>query len=110
MAKAYDRVDWNFLEGVLRKVGFNDKWVNWVMTCVRTVRFSVRCNGCNGELLEAFTPFRGLRQGDPLSPYLFLFVADGLSTLLDREVRAGGITPLKVARSSPGISNLLFCR
>ena len=46
--------------------------------------------------------------GGPLSPYLFLFVADGLATLLNREVEKGTISPLKIAQGSPGISNLLF--
>ena len=62
----------------------------------------------NGGMLEAFIPTRGLRQGDPLSPYLFLFIADGLATIFNREVRGGCISPVKVARNSPGISNLLF--
>lgn len=75
------------------------------MTCVRSVTFSVKCNG---SFLEAFAPTRGLRQGDPRSPYLFLFVADGLSTLLNREVVSGNISPIKIARGSPGISNQLF--
>ena len=59
----------------------------------------------NIELLETFYPSRGLRQGDLLSPYLFLFVAEGLSCLMDRKIRRGGITPIKIARGSPGISN-----
>jgi hypothetical protein len=105
LAKAYDRVDWGFLEGVLHKLGFDQRWIGWVMTCVKSVKYTVRCNG---ELLEPFTPSRGLRQGDPLSPYLFLFVADGLASLLKKEVEEGNLTPLKVARNSPGISNLLF--
>ena len=105
LAKAYNRVDWCFLEGVLHKLGFEEKWTKWVMTCVWSVRFSVRCNG---EMLKSFTPTRVLRQGDPFSRYLFLFVADGLATLLVREVSSGRITPLKVAQGSPGISNLLF--
>lgn len=105
LAKAYDRVDWDFLEGALRRIGFADKWIEWVMACVRSVRFTVRCNG---ELLEPFHPSRGLRQGDPLSPYLFLFMAEGLAGLLRREVTKGSPTPLKIARNSPGISNLLF--
>jgi hypothetical protein len=62
----------------------------------------------NGALLETFTPTRGLRQGNLLSPFLFLFVADGLSELLREEVEAGGISPLKVCRNAPGISHLLF--
>ena len=51
---------------------------------------------------------RGLRQGDPLSPYLFLFVADGLVHLLKKEMAENSLTPLKIARNAPGISNLLF--
>ena len=93
------------MEGVLRKLGFCKIWTDWVMQCVRSVRYSVRCNG---ELLEPFCPSRGLRQGDPLSPYLFLFVADGLVHLLKKEMAENKITPIKVARNSPGISNLLF--
>ena len=75
------------------------------MRCVKSVRYSVKLNG---EVLEHFLPSRGLRQGDPLSPYLFLFVADGLATIFNREVQGGSISPVKVARNSPGISNLLF--
>ena len=75
------------------------------MQCVRSVSYSVRCNG---ELLEPFIPSRGLRQGDPLSPYLFLFVADGLVHLLKKEMAENSLTPLKIARNAPGISNLLF--
>jgi hypothetical protein len=97
LSKAYDRVDWNFLKGVLVKMGFSKKWVNWTMTCVRSVRFMVRING---STLEPFTPTRGLRQGDPLSPYMFLFIAEGLSCLLKKETEKGCITPLKIARGS----------
>lgn len=69
------------------------------------VRFVVKFNG---TLLDTFAPTRGLRQGDPLSPFLFLFVADGLSLLLDEKVNQGNLTPVKVCRSAPGISHLLF--
>lgn len=75
------------------------------MHCVSSVRYSVKCNG---ELLEAFSPSRGLRQGDPLSPYLFLFVADGLVHLLKKEMAENTLSPIKIARNSPGISNFLF--
>jgi ribonuclease HI len=75
------------------------------MACVTTVRSSVRFNG---HLLDSFTPTRGLRQGDPLSPYLFLFVADGLSCLIKRKVQEGTLRELHICRRAPGISHLLF--
>jgi hypothetical protein len=105
LSKAYDRVDWHFLESTMQKMGFSHQWIQWIMACVTTVRYSVKFNG---TLLEAFSPSRGLRQGDPLSPFLFLFVADGLSALLQREVESSAILPIKVCRGAPGISHLLF--
>uniref|UniRef100_A0A8I6X233 Reverse transcriptase domain-containing protein n=1 Tax=Hordeum vulgare subsp. vulgare TaxID=112509 RepID=A0A8I6X233_HORVV len=94
LAKAYDRVEWVFLEEAMQKMGFHARWISWIMKCVTSVRFSVMLNG---ELLEQFLPTRGLRQGDPLSPYLFLLVADGLATIFNREVQSGSISPIKVA-------------
>lgn len=67
------------------------------MSCLTTVNYSINFNGV---LLDAFQPTRGLRQGDPFSPYLFLFVADSLSALLSHEEQVGSITPIRV---SPGV-------
>jgi hypothetical protein len=75
------------------------------MECVTTVRYSVKFNGA---ILDSFSPSRGLRQGDPLSPFLFLFVADGLSALIQREVNNGVIDPMRICRRAPGVSHLLF--
>jgi hypothetical protein len=105
LMKVYDRVDSHFLEETMRKFGFDGKWIGWIMTCVKSVQFSVRLNG---KLLEKFKPTRGLRQGDPVSPYLFLFVGESPSTLFRHQISMERIQEIKICRRSPGISHLLF--
>lgn len=105
LSKAYDRVDWRFLEQAMYKLGFAHRWVSWIMTCITSVRYSVKFNG---SLLNTFAQSRGLRQGDPLSPFLFLFVADGMSLLLEEKVAQGELSPVYVCRRAPCISHLLF--
>jgi hypothetical protein len=58
--------------------------------------------------LNSFKPSHDLRQGDPLSPYLFLFVVDGLSQILQHEVHSGALHDMRICRQAPGISHLLF--
>ena len=79
MAKAYDRVEWVYLRNILLTMGFDEGFVQLIMKCVETVSFRVRVNGA---FSEPFVPSRGIRQGDPLWPYLFLLCAEGLSCLL----------------------------
>lgn len=103
--KAYDRVEWDFLREVLRKLGFHAIWIQWVMECVSTVYFSIFANG---EKRVSFYTSRGLRQGGPLSPYLFVLVVDVLSRLLSWSLRSNQFSGLNITRQCPTISHLLF--
>lgn len=103
--KAYDRVEWDFLQGCMIRMGFNEKWVGWIMQCVTTVSFSVKLNG---EPLPYFRPTRGIRQGDPLSPYLFLLVANCLSFLMENVVANESIKGINLNASCPTLTQLLF--
>jgi hypothetical protein len=105
MTKAYDRVEWIFLEQMMLKLGFHQAWVDVVMRCVRTVRFSVRLNG---GLSSDFSPSRGIRQEDPLSPYLFLFCVEGFSTLLKKAQEESLLKGVKFGTDGPHITHLLF--
>jgi hypothetical protein len=105
MSKAYDWVDWFFLEAMMRKLGFSDQWVQLVMRCVSSVSYAVLFNG---SPLEVFSPTRGLRQGDPLSPYLFLLCAEGLSSLIQRACLDGKISGVPISARGVKLSHLLF--
>ncbi|KAH9718961.1 reverse transcriptase domain-containing protein [Citrus sinensis] len=105
MFKAYGRVKWGFLQAMMLKLGFDPKWVELVMLCVSTVRYSVLREG---KEVGPIIPCRGLRQGDPLSPYLFIICAEGLSSLFRSQERSGLLHGVKVARGAPMISHLFF--
>ncbi|KAK0608384.1 hypothetical protein LWI29_029944 [Acer saccharum] len=105
MSKAYDKVEWCFVEGMMRRLGFFDKWIGLIMDCVSTVSYSF-C--LNGKVCGHIVPFRGLRQGDPLSPYLFLLCAEGLSSLINESERWGIFSGFRCSRWGPKITHLFF--
>jgi hypothetical protein len=105
ISKAYDRIDWEYLRGIMCKMGFSTQWISWIMMCVETVDYSVIVNG---NIVGPIIPGRGLRQGDPLSPYLFIICAEGLSALIRQAEARGDIHGTKICRNAPIISHLLF--
>ena len=105
LEKAYDHVDWNFLDYVLRRMGFGTRWRSWVRTCISTVSFSVLVNGSPKGF---FRSKRGIRQGDPLSPFLFLLVMEPLNYMLVRAKELGWISGFKASSLGTSVSHLHF--
>jgi ribonuclease HI len=105
MSKAYDRVEWGFLEAVMQRMGFDRRWIFLIMQCISTVRYSVIVNG---EPVGLIRPSRGLRQGDPLSPYLFILCAEVLSSQLHHAAGLGVLPGVPTSRGGPKINHLFF--
>ena len=106
--KTYDHVDWSFLLSVMSMMGFGEKWLRWMQWCIFTTSFYVLVNGTPSGFFQSS---RGLRQGDPLSPYLFVIAMEALSYLLRRAVSGGFLLAYKVrGRGGEGahVSHLLF--
>nr|GEW58267.1 hypothetical protein [Tanacetum cinerariifolium] len=85
--KAYDTISWDFLREVMLMVGFHDTMVHWIMTCITSASFSI-C--ANGEINGFFKGGRGLRQGDPISPYLFTLVMEVFNMIMIKNISESG--------------------
>ena len=115
MSKAYNRVEWSFLKQIMLRMGFHEKWVDLLMMCITSVSYSLLING---EPTEKIVPLRGIRQGDPISPYLFLLCSESLHALIEKVARNGLIRGISLCRNEPRLThlfffaddNLLFCR
>ena len=105
ISKVYDRVEWEFLEKIMLKLGFPVQLVNLAMSTVRTASYSVIIND---EPCGYINPSRGIKQGDPLSPYLFLLCTEGLSSLLRKASEDRLVRGLLSCHGGVRISHLLF--
>ncbi|XP_062075810.1 uncharacterized protein LOC133779929 [Humulus lupulus] len=105
MSKAYDRVEWGYLRAVLCRMGFSSKLIALLMKCVTSTHYQI---AHAGREFGHIVPERGLRQGDPLSSYLFIICTEGFSALLREYERRKLICGIKVARGAPVISHMFF--
>ncbi|CAL8992382.1 unnamed protein product [Prunus brigantina] len=104
MSKVYDWVEWSFLKNVMGAMDFEYKCVQLIMMCVSSVSYSFLVNGAPiGYVL----PHRGLRQGNPLSSYLFLLCAEIFSSLITQAENQGLIHRFSICRGTPAVSHLL---
>lgn len=105
LSKAYDKVEWLFLERVMEQMGFAGEWISLVMGCVKTVSYSFILDG---EARGRVFSMRGLRQGDSISPYLFTLCMEGLSYLVSAAVAREPLHGVTICRGAPCISHLFF--
>ncbi|GJU82120.1 RNA-directed DNA polymerase, eukaryota [Tanacetum coccineum] len=103
-AKAYDSIRWDYLEDVLHSFGFGSKWRSWIRGCLNSGMASILVNG---SPTSEFQFHRGLKQGDPLAPYLFILVMESLHLSFTRVIEAGIFTGVRIDPSTM-ISHLFY--
>jgi len=103
--KAYDTVDWDSMDMVMETMGFGIKWRRWISQCLSTASVSLIINGSPSK---PFKMERGIRQGDPLSPFLFVLMAEVLNKMLQRAISSGMLKGIQVGRDGLQISHLQF--
>ena len=105
MSKAFDRVEWDFVGNMMLSLVFSVSWVNLIIRCILSVSYSFMLNS---KVRGSITPSRGLRQGDLVSPYLFIIYAEGLSYLLKKAQRKGNIDGFKCSVKGQAINHFFF--
>jgi hypothetical protein len=103
--KAYDSVEWSFLDYMLGRFGFSDKWRAWIRACVFAGNMSILVNGSTTTEINIQ---RGLKQGDPLAPFLFILVAEGLGGLMKKAVELNRFKGFKVGSNEVVVSHLQY--
>lgn len=103
--KAYDSVDWCFLLHMLENMGFGQKWCKWIKACLKSSTISVLVNG---SPTKEFCMERGLRQGDPLAPFLFLVVAERLNIIMSEAKENGLFEGVRIGKDDVGLSHLQY--
>ena len=105
LEKAYDKLEWSFIRSMLIRANLPADLIDLIMRCVSTISTSILVNG---EALDLIHPSKGIRQGDPLSPYLFIMCMDFLGQLIQEKCEAKRWQPVKASQSGPSFSHLFF--
>ena len=105
MSKAYDRLEWGFISMVLGEMGFHPTFIRLIMQCITTVSYTFIINGATRGYVK---PGRGIRHGDPLSPYLFILCSEVLTGLCSSAQAKGSIKGISIATNCPSLNHLLF--
>ena len=104
MSKAYDRVEWQFVHGMMMKLVFNTRWIDLIMKCISSVSYRIKVNG---ELSKSFRLRRGQRQGDPLFAYLFLICAEGFYAFLQKAEDEVQLRCVKIYHNTLSVCTIL---
>jgi hypothetical protein len=105
LAKAFNRLEWNFIDAALRRLGLQNHFIALIHACISTSSFSILVNG---EPIDYFAPHHGIRQGCPLSPYLFVIAINKLSITLQHELHNANLIGVTLGPGCPPIHTLLF--
>jgi hypothetical protein len=105
LAKAFDRLQWNFIKGALQRLGLHPHFINLINACISSTSFSILVNG---EPTAYFRPQRGIRQGCPLSPYLFVVAINELSIQLQNHLHHANLAGVTLGPACPPIHSVLF--
>ena len=105
MSKEYDHIEWIYLEFLMKRIGFDDRWVALVMEWITTISYSILINGEPSQVIQ---PSGGIRQGDLLSPYLFLLCTEGLHSLMCQASEFGQIWGVSICKKGPRLTHLFF--
>ncbi|XP_056692196.1 uncharacterized protein [Spinacia oleracea] len=96
ISKAYDSLEWDFIRDTLLHFNFPHKTISLIMSCITSSSISILWNG---EICDKFYPTRGIRQGDPLSSYIFVLCLDRLSTMIEEQVHLGLWNPISISKN-----------
>ena len=103
--KAYDSVSWEFIYYMMGRLGFCGKWIDWIKNCLESSSISVLVNG---SPTTEFKPMKGLRQGDPLAPFLFLIAAEGLAGVVRQAEEKNLVESIEVGEKQVKVSMLQY--